>query len=194
MNKFRKNTRQQILEKAVEHFSKYGYAGTNLEQIGNEMELTRGPLYYYFKNKQELYLAAAQYQMETALKRYQEIFTQNQPITMKLKEDLEYCMNHNSMIYKIGSGGKEEPVIENAAIFSQKLFQLKKEAMIQAQKQGELLGDADPDEMAGFLYVYVYGIRDFECENQRYHIVKQDFFKGATDHFISLFMARYGVK
>lgn len=32
-----------------EHFSRYRYAGTNLEAIGKEAGMTRDPLYYYVK-------------------------------------------------------------------------------------------------------------------------------------------------
>ena len=57
MGNAEKQTKQKIMEIAKEHFSRYGYAGTNLEAIGKEAGVTRGPLYYYFKNKKELYAA-----------------------------------------------------------------------------------------------------------------------------------------
>ena len=47
-------TKQRILDVAVTYFTLYGYEGTNLEAIGKEAGLTRGPLYYYFKNKNDL--------------------------------------------------------------------------------------------------------------------------------------------
>ena len=54
MGNAEKQTKQKIMTIAREHFSRYGYAGTNLEAIGKEAGLTRGPLYYYFKNKNDL--------------------------------------------------------------------------------------------------------------------------------------------
>ena len=49
MGNAEKHTRQKIMTIAREHFSRYGYAGTNLEAIGKEAGMTRGPLYYYVK-------------------------------------------------------------------------------------------------------------------------------------------------
>lgn len=49
MGNAEKQTRQKIMTIAREHFSRYGYAGTNLEAIGKEAGMTRGPLYYYVK-------------------------------------------------------------------------------------------------------------------------------------------------
>ena len=79
------------MEIAKNHFSKYGYAGTNLEAIGKEAGLTRGPLYYYYKNKKELYLAAVNQEMSWALKQYQSIFTSEDTIFDQLKKDVVYC-------------------------------------------------------------------------------------------------------
>lgn len=41
-------TKQRILDVAVTYFTLYGYEGTNLEDIGKALGLSRGPLYYYF--------------------------------------------------------------------------------------------------------------------------------------------------
>ena len=46
---------QQIMDAAKKIFSKKGFLGTTMEEIAQEAELTPGTLYYYFKNKGELY-------------------------------------------------------------------------------------------------------------------------------------------
>ena len=48
------NTKQLIMDTAWKHFSKYGYTDTNLERICKEAGITRGPLYYYFADKEDL--------------------------------------------------------------------------------------------------------------------------------------------
>jgi TetR/AcrR family acrAB operon transcriptional repressor len=48
-------TRQHLLKKALEVFSKKGYAATTLEDIASEADVTRGAIYWHFGGKAELY-------------------------------------------------------------------------------------------------------------------------------------------
>jgi TetR/AcrR family transcriptional regulator len=48
-------TQAAILAAAENHFSRLGYAATRLEDIADELGLTRAALFYYFKDKRTLY-------------------------------------------------------------------------------------------------------------------------------------------
>lgn len=48
-------TRAAILSAAENHFSRLGYAATRLDDIAEELGMTRAALFYYFKDKQMLY-------------------------------------------------------------------------------------------------------------------------------------------
>lgn len=48
-------TRAAILTAAENHFSRLGFAATRLEDIADELGLTRAALFYYFKDKQTLF-------------------------------------------------------------------------------------------------------------------------------------------
>jgi TetR/AcrR family transcriptional regulator len=48
-------SRAAILAAAENHFSRLGFAATRLEDIADELGLTRAALFYYFKDKQTLY-------------------------------------------------------------------------------------------------------------------------------------------
>lgn len=50
-------TRAAILAAAENHFSRLGYAATRLEDIADELGMTRAALFYYYKDKQMLYEA-----------------------------------------------------------------------------------------------------------------------------------------
>lgn len=54
-------TRQFIIEKASTVFNKYGYAGTSMSDLTRETGLTKGALYGNFKNKDEIAVAAFEY-------------------------------------------------------------------------------------------------------------------------------------
>lgn len=53
-------TRRTVLEAAVKTFSKKGYGGTSLEAVAKEAGMTRGAIYWHFKNKYELLDAVIQ--------------------------------------------------------------------------------------------------------------------------------------
>jgi len=46
-----------ILESAVAAFRQHGYHGTTMEQIAEQLLMTKGSLYYYFKDKEEILFA-----------------------------------------------------------------------------------------------------------------------------------------
>ena len=50
----RKAKRAQILESAVRSFAAKGFYGTSMDDIAEELLLTRGSLYYYFRDKEEI--------------------------------------------------------------------------------------------------------------------------------------------
>lgn len=48
-------TREQVLHAALKVFSQKGYAATTLEDIASSAGVTRGAVYWHFKNKADLY-------------------------------------------------------------------------------------------------------------------------------------------
>lgn len=55
--KLRGTARERLLDAAVEELFEYGYSGTSLQAIAKRAGLTRGAIYWNFKDKQELFLA-----------------------------------------------------------------------------------------------------------------------------------------
>ncbi|MCC6617053.1 MAG: TetR family transcriptional regulator [Anaerolineae bacterium] len=49
-------TRQAVVMAALKVFSRQGYAATRLEDIADEAGVTRGAIYWHFKNKADLYV------------------------------------------------------------------------------------------------------------------------------------------
>ncbi|MFC4594477.1 TetR/AcrR family transcriptional regulator [Sphingobium sp. EP60837] len=50
-------TRQSILENAEKAFAELGYEATRLEAVGDTIGIKRAAIFYYFRNKKELYAA-----------------------------------------------------------------------------------------------------------------------------------------
>jgi len=53
----RRNRIDAILESAVGAFGRHGYHGTSMEEIGDRLLMTKGSLYYYFRDKEEILFA-----------------------------------------------------------------------------------------------------------------------------------------
>lgn len=63
-------TRLRVIEAALVMFSRHGYSGTTLAMIAQEAGYSRGPIYWHFRNKDDLYqevLAYSQLPLETLL-------------------------------------------------------------------------------------------------------------------------------
>ena len=57
-------TRLKIIEAALTLFSRNGYSNTTLAMIGSEAGFSRGPIYWHFKNKDDLFEAVLAYSQE----------------------------------------------------------------------------------------------------------------------------------
>lgn len=77
--------RQQILEAAFQAFSENGYAKTTMDDIVQRSGLSKGTLYWHFKNKEDLFIAT----LEIAFKDLEAMLTvmveQDSPASTRLK-------------------------------------------------------------------------------------------------------------
>lgn len=56
----KEDSRQKILQAAFEAFAEKGYSETSMDDIVKRCGLSKGTLYWHFKNKQELFIATLQ--------------------------------------------------------------------------------------------------------------------------------------
>jgi len=54
------HTRRQLLDVAARLFAEQGYAGTGTEEVVRQAGVTRGALYYHFRDKRDLFLAVVE--------------------------------------------------------------------------------------------------------------------------------------
>jgi TetR/AcrR family fatty acid metabolism transcriptional regulator len=77
--------REQLLECALEEFSANGYQSTKLESIAKRAEVSRGALYWHFKNKEDVFLELVRYVGGEIEEQLQNVVTQISSPTEKLK-------------------------------------------------------------------------------------------------------------
>ena len=70
---------QRILDAALEVFASYGFRGATVDQIARRAGMTKPNLLYYFRRKQDIYLAVLNRTLETWLKPLQAIDPAGEP-------------------------------------------------------------------------------------------------------------------
>lgn len=58
------DTRQRILEAAARVFARKGYQGSTLDEVASDAGLTKGAIYWHFKNKHDLFFALVDYRFQ----------------------------------------------------------------------------------------------------------------------------------
>lgn len=67
------NSRQKILHSATQEFARFGYAGASINHICSNGGISKGVLYYYYKDKDELYLSCVKACFDGLLGRIQSL-------------------------------------------------------------------------------------------------------------------------
>src|SRR6187402_1602983 len=77
--------RIEILKSAAAAFRRRGYHGASVDEIASALEMTKGNLYYYFKNKEEILFACHEYSLDKILALMQEVESEPSPPETKLR-------------------------------------------------------------------------------------------------------------
>src|SRR4030095_5494663 len=76
----------EILDAALAVFAERGYRNTRLEHVGEAAGVTKGAIYHYFANKEDLLLRAIEHRREEALGRIEEILRdKSAPVSTRLR-------------------------------------------------------------------------------------------------------------
>ena len=77
--------KQQLLDVAARLFKERGYHGATLQDVADEIGVTRSALYHYFSSKEEILYLLAQQALKEAAAGFQEIFQSDAPPDEKMR-------------------------------------------------------------------------------------------------------------
>ncbi|MEO8680367.1 MAG: TetR/AcrR family transcriptional regulator [Vicinamibacterales bacterium] len=77
--------RIEILKSAAAAFRRRGYHGASVDEIASALEMTKGNLYYYFKNKEEILYACHEYSLDLLLALMSEVLAEPSAPDAKLR-------------------------------------------------------------------------------------------------------------
>ncbi|WP_251552622.1 TetR/AcrR family transcriptional regulator [Neobacillus muris] len=94
--------KEQILSSAIEIINKKGYSGATMEEIAAELLMTKGSLYYYFKNKSDLMYQCHQFVLSKATEEMEKILdikeeTAQDLLTKMIAAHMEYAIEEKEV-------------------------------------------------------------------------------------------------
>src|SRR4026209_1797237 len=78
--------RIDILKSAAAAFRRRGYHGASVDEIASALEMTKGNLYYYFRNKEEILYACHDYSLDVLLALLEDVQAEASPPDVKLRK------------------------------------------------------------------------------------------------------------
>lgn len=85
--------RAQILSVASKAFAKYGYNHTDMNIVSDELGIAKGTIYYYFSNKEELFLATVDNLMLELLKAIDIVLTPHKDYIQIIEEAVQVYLS-----------------------------------------------------------------------------------------------------
>ena len=79
------STPVEILKSAAIAFRRFGYHGATVEHIAASLQMKKGNLYYYYRNKEEILFACHQYSLDRLLELLQDVERTDAPPDQKLR-------------------------------------------------------------------------------------------------------------
>lgn len=164
------NTREAILNAATRVFSEKGVAGTTLEDIARAAHVTRGAVYWHFKNKTEIFDALherlhrplVEIIMEDLEKDHPEPLVQLRDLCIKLLLDLEKDEQKrqalNLFLLKCDYAGDLAPFKEKHLRKKEEKQKAFSRYFEKARQKGKLPPDADPELLTQAICCYTKGI------------------------------------
>jgi AcrR family transcriptional regulator len=78
--------RVEILKSAAAAFRRRGYHGASVDEIASALDMTKGNLYYYFRNKEDILYACHEYSLDILLQLMRAVEAEPIPADEKLRK------------------------------------------------------------------------------------------------------------
>ena len=192
-NIFRLN---QILAAAQKHFGRYGLEKSTMREIASDLNISKGALYYYFSDKEQLYKAVVEKEHEEFI----QLLTEKLSVMSDPKEMLlEYIairMNHfrtmlNLSRFRLEDFRNLKPLIGDTWIqFQAKEVEIIERILIFGIKKN-LIFVEQPHEVAQLFLDLLKGLRKNELQNKELFYLDQkeyDVLISKTYAFVNIFI------
>ena len=167
MNKTEKKTENVtmdlLIDKSIEIFATKGYSAAKLTDITNSLSISRGPIYYYFKDKYGLYNAAFN-RFEDGLRTiHSAVFSKELPLMEKMEIMIFEFVKHISVFgHHFFFGIDEIPELHDINLryqtMNRELYEDKLHMVEQAQAEGLLKKELPPKAIVDYVYLVYFAM------------------------------------
>lgn len=163
-------TKNEILDSAVKIFAENGYFNTSLEDIARDAGVTRGAIYWHFKNKIEIFDALferlhkplAEELMKDMESGHPYPLDQIKNLSIQMLLDVEKNLQKRQALtffmIRCDYSGELEPFKDKHLEKKQEKMKLFSTYFARAQEKGQLRSDYDPDFLTTSHCCYMKGI------------------------------------
>jgi TetR/AcrR family transcriptional repressor of nem operon len=154
------NIKDEICLVALKLFSEKGYDGTNMSTVSDILGITRTPLYYYYEDKKNLYIAAIKKHLATKREIYTDMAAEESDIFEWLHKHIRYACSNTSDAVLFNAFARDEfkTLSDLNDETCRYIYSLKKRRVERAINTGELLADTDIDLFLINIYTMSYGL------------------------------------
>ena len=155
---------ENIIAAAIKVFSEKGYDAASMQDIADEAKISRGPLYYRYKTKKDIFLAAMDAYAEHELELQAETLQQNKPFSEKIKNYLLFATKNirndkPEFPLEVFAGADMQDVNQQVREIYARAFRITKDCVQQAIQSGDLLPETDVDRFTNVLFAAFDGLR-----------------------------------
>ncbi|PKM29131.1 MAG: TetR family transcriptional regulator [Gammaproteobacteria bacterium HGW-Gammaproteobacteria-11] len=162
-------TRLKIIEAALTLFSRNGYSNTTLAMIATEAGYSRGPIYWHFKNKDDLYQAVLSYSQQPLESLISEAAEQQvQPLQAidtfvrrwldLLVEDSWFRQSFEILLNKTELTEALAPTLKRERKLTRRIIDTLSQLLAAARDKGLIPATQSPEQLGLMLYTLLMGI------------------------------------
>ena len=89
---------KKLISAALKNYALYGYHGATMKKIADEVGIKPASIYFFYKNKEELFIAAFQQLLDRHFQKMESIFHENQdkPVKQIFPEMIDGIVSHHT--------------------------------------------------------------------------------------------------
>jgi TetR/AcrR family acrAB operon transcriptional repressor len=163
-------SRKQLMAAAIDAFARHGYQGTSIDRIARDVGVTKGAVYYHFRDKEELLFEAVKDRVGEFEKHVLKDVVPGHSALATLRQVVDACFfhatvsNHRRFIITLMVEALDTHPTLSAEFRA--ILQAMREFLIEVvrhgQAHGQLRSDVDPSAVAS---AYVAGIMGAEIQH-----------------------------
>ncbi|WP_171334564.1 TetR/AcrR family transcriptional regulator [Acinetobacter stercoris] len=161
--------RQQLLSAALDVFSQYGFSGASLDEIAQLAEMHKSNIFYYYENKEALYVEVLTTVMQKWLAPLQVLEADLEPVQalsqyLEQKIEVSRTQPKASKLFALEIIQGAPHILQILKGPLRKLFKRKAKVILNWQEQGKISDQIDPELLIINLWSITQNYADFSTQ------------------------------